>query len=309
MERRTFNRLGFGLLAGLGVFSLVSFILGVFIGLFLFGTYFFSNDLDTITNALVDLTFFTSAAASGAFLLVFWLIVRNLPTERIVQSSLSVPQFLGFACVSIGAVQIFNQISVWLGQLLRFLNFTPLAEEAGMGMSEINPWVFYFSVCIVAPVCEELIFRKILLDRLRPFGDKIALLYSGFAFGLFHTNFGQFLFASVLGLILGYVVIKTGKIWYAIALHFIVNFFGSVVTQALPQWPVYGPPTLTILIWAFVLSAAVLFGFYCKRIILDPPGYRFSAPLYTDTILGNGGTLSFLIVSALLTLSTAFFIA
>ena len=46
---------------------------------------------------------------------------------------------------------------------------------------------------IIAPVMEELVFRKYLVDRLVPYGQKTAVVLSGLFFGLFHGNFISFL--------------------------------------------------------------------------------------------------------------------
>ena len=85
----------------------------------------------------------------------------------------------------------------------------------------------------VAPVVEEIIFRKLLLDRLRRFGDLAAILLSGIVFGLFHMNLLQFLYASVLGFIFAYVTLKTNTIRYSIILHVLINMIGTVVAPLL----------------------------------------------------------------------------
>jgi membrane protease YdiL (CAAX protease family) len=44
-----------------------------------------------------------------------------------------------------------------------------------------------------------------------------------------HGNLSQFFYAFGLGLLLGYVYARTGKLRYSIGLHMIINFMGSFV--------------------------------------------------------------------------------
>ena len=76
-----------------------------------------------------------------------------------------------------------------------------------------------------------------MIDRLSRFGDVVAILVSSVAFGLFHGNFYQFFYSTMLGIILGFVYTKTGKWLYTAILHMVINFFGSVV--ALPMIRIY----------------------------------------------------------------------
>lgn len=94
-------------------------------------------------------------------------------------------------------------------------------------------WISAIFVCIVAPIGEELVFRKLIIDRTHKYGAVVSVFLSALMFGLMHGNFYQFFYAFMIGLVLGYVYYSTGKIWYTILLHMIVNFFGSIVTTIL----------------------------------------------------------------------------
>ena len=93
--------------------------------------------------------------------------------------------------------------------------------------SSVLPRVLY--VGILAPIFEELIFRKLLIDHLLPRGKFFAIFVSALSFGLFHGNFNQFFFATFLGLVFGYVYVKTGKIYYSMGFHFIINMTTTAV--------------------------------------------------------------------------------
>ena len=98
-----------------------------------------------------------------------------------------------------------------------------------------NPIPRIIVIGILAPIFEELIFRKLLIDRLSRYGSFIAIIVSGLFFGLFHGNFSQFFFATGIGLLFAFLYAKTGKILLTIILHMIVNLFSSVITTTAIQ--------------------------------------------------------------------------
>ena len=91
-------------------------------------------------------------------------------------------------------------------------------------------WLVFICTVIIAPIGEELIFRKLLIDRVAPFGELSSVLLSGLTFGLFHGNFNQFFYAFFLGCLMGFVYAKTRNILHSVLMHMAVNFFGSVVS-------------------------------------------------------------------------------
>ena len=102
------------------------------------------------------------------------------------------------------------------------------------------PWyVMLLSVVLIGPFFEELLFRKLLLDRTRVYGEKTAILFSAIAFGLFHLNPEQFFYATLLGLVFGYVYLRTGKLWICWLLHSLFNVFGGLIPSLLFQYAGY----------------------------------------------------------------------
>ncbi len=89
-------------------------------------------------------------------------------------------------------------------------------------------WSVMFLV-VLGPFFEEWMFRKQLIDHTRKYGEKTAILLSAVAFGLFHMNLFQFFYAFGLGLVLGYVYMRTSKLRYSVAMHMLLNFNGGVL--------------------------------------------------------------------------------
>lgn len=90
-------------------------------------------------------------------------------------------------------------------------------------------------VAVLAPIFEELVFRKLIIDRTIRYGELMSILFSSLAFGLFHCNLYQIFYAFVLGLILGYVYVRTGNVILTIIMHMCVNASSSVLAPLAPQ--------------------------------------------------------------------------
>lgn len=121
-------------------------------------------------------------------------------------------------------------VGVYAGNFIEFLGFptgglTSVGPENGNLFLTLIPLLY---AVFGAPVIEELIFRKTLLDVLHPYGQRCAALVTALLFGLMHGNSGQFLLAFLLGLLFAAVYLKTGNILYTMLLHFVINLTASV---------------------------------------------------------------------------------
>jgi hypothetical protein len=96
-------------------------------------------------------------------------------------------------------------------------------------VTSLPPWVMILFAVVIGPIVEELIFRRLIIDRLSMHGDGFAVIVSAVAFGVFHQNLYQLFYATFLGFILGYLYVKTRNVIYPMILHVIFNFLGSVV--------------------------------------------------------------------------------
>ena len=126
-----------------------------------------------------------------------------------------------------------------VGTMVHRLITLPFGGDGSNVVAELlvgsNPIPRIIVIGILAPIFEELIFRKLLIDRLSRYGSFIAIIVSGLFFGLFHGNFSQFFFATGIGFLFAFLYSKTGKIHLTIILHMIVNMYTSVITTTAVQ--------------------------------------------------------------------------
>jgi uncharacterized protein len=88
-----------------------------------------------------------------------------------------------------------------------------------------------FAVVIVAPLCEELFFRAFLFRALWSVGPApIAIVLSGFAFGVFHFNIAVLIPFTVIGMIFAWIYLRSGSLWTPILAHAMVNGISFALT-------------------------------------------------------------------------------
>jgi len=177
------------------------------------------------TDMLVQYFLAMGIAYIPVYLMLCW-----LPKDRKPLMKLSAEDFIVCAVASLGLGYLLNFAGTFLNAVI--------GQFTGKSLLEMNPVVemtealtpsMLLYMCVVGPVMEEVMFRGWLLKRARLFGDWTAVLFTAIMFGLMHGNLSQFLYAAVIGLIFGYVAVKTNSIRYTIGLHMVVNTFSATV--------------------------------------------------------------------------------
>jgi hypothetical protein len=86
-------------------------------------------------------------------------------------------------------------------------------------------WVMLLIIAVTPSITEEITVRGIILSGYNQKNKYIAAIMSGIIFGLFHLNGQQFLYATALGVLFGYLVRITNSIFITMAAHFTINGF------------------------------------------------------------------------------------
>jgi len=189
--------------------------------------------------ALTHQCWFTSAlAVLPTYLLGFPAFLLALPPapERAQlpeKRRLGGRRFLVLLLCCFGFLMPGNLIGRGLDLLISRMTGIGSGDPLNALVTETPLWLLAPVTVLVAPVMEELCFRKLLLDRMRTIDKPTAMLYSALAFGLMHGNLQQFFYAFGVGLILAGIYLRTGRLWYCILVHMLVNFMGSVVVMLL----------------------------------------------------------------------------
>ncbi len=87
-------------------------------------------------------------------------------------------------------------------------------------------------LAILAPVMEEVLFRGILLESVREkYSNGRAIVVSALMFGVIHVIPQQVVNAFVIGLILGFIYVRTDSLWPVIIIHALNNAMAYVIMQ------------------------------------------------------------------------------
>lgn len=112
-------------------------------------------------------------------------------------------------------------------------------NQASQGLNTSLLWADLLSVAIFAPLVEELIFRGLVLSRLRKAMPAwLAVLLQGLVFGFVHGQLVWIVYATLFGLLLGYVRLRTDSLKASILLHMGFNlssFFIGIFFYLAPQ--------------------------------------------------------------------------
>jgi membrane protease YdiL (CAAX protease family) len=97
----------------------------------------------------------------------------------------------------------------------------PILVESQDGVAKFILWV---TVAIAAPFFEELLFRGFLLPSLtKLISVWPAIVISGFLFALAHLNLADIMPLAVLGMVMGFVYVRSGNLLAPMLLHALWN--------------------------------------------------------------------------------------
>ncbi|WP_263390568.1 CPBP family intramembrane glutamic endopeptidase [Bifidobacterium rousetti] len=106
---------------------------------------------------------------------------------------------------------------------------SPTSEGIDQSAVTVSMWLY---IGLIGPICEEVMFRGVLMKELKPFGRNFAIVTSALLFGLFHGDVVQGAFAFLMGLLLGFVAMEYSLVW-SIAIHIFNNAILSGVVDGL----------------------------------------------------------------------------
>ena len=211
--------------------------LNLFFLILLLGAIVFSYSADlAITSKIFE--FFKTAEGEiigdACFILTTLFFIKKATGTN---NTHELKKFLGIRAINLFTLLLivtigycFHHIEIWFEEITNYVNYFDLDFSKGIAV-QLYPYssvLWFISLCIVAPIVEEVIFRGMLQQRLINSGLGVwsAIIITSIAFCLIHTHYGFGLLALMpLALLLGYVRHKTDNLFYCIALHAQYNLF------------------------------------------------------------------------------------
>ncbi len=265
------------------------------------------NDWYVWVVAMLPMYFLAMPAAA--------LLLRLIPAKAPQKQKLHPLMWFGFLslcfALSLGGSYLGNLLAALLSQLTGLKLQNDVQQLVSVAPFGIN----LLFAGILAPIFEELFYRKLVIDRLLRYGDLPAILLSGVAFGLIHGNFQQFFYATAVGFLLGYVYVRTGNLLYTVSLHMAFNLIGGVFsTEILRRMNgAQLPPLQDVTGWLMLLAYLAFCGLaiIVSVVFICLFGKRFRASLgkgectlarreWARVLLLNPGIWLFLLVAVLM---------
>jgi hypothetical protein len=143
--------------------------------------------------------------------------------------------------------------------------------------SNIKEYLLSFIVIALTPgICEEVMFRGMIMRTYEVYGRKKAIILSAVLFGLFHFNLQNLLGPIFLGLMFGVLVSKTKSLLSSIIGHIVNNtvaltigFLSNDIQKASTD---IMPDTSVIAYGSFVLGIiALLFWLIVRKLLISFP--------------------------------------
>lgn len=320
-HKKLFSKLGFAFLIFMLVAQGLSVVVGVVVGLINPALLEDQNVLLVISCVIQYLVAFP----------VFYLMIRNIPKRAPYKNKVDIKRFLKYGAASMFFMYVGNSISTFLMTAVATALGRVPENSVDTVLTNTNIIISAILVGIIGPIVEELIFRKLFMDRLTVYGDVIAILLPALVFGLFHGNLYQFFYAFLLGVIFGYIYLKTGKIIYSTILHVFINLFCGVLPSAIFSMLNYDElveilstgaiteeyivanmfPLVLFMIYTYGLLAMVGVGMFVlfrniKNIYINKGDVRFPKGTVGDIVFFNVGTI-LLITSCILLIAYSTF--
>lgn len=219
-HRKIFSRIGFNYLA-LALIPILFQILLVNIISLWDATLIRDTNFQTILSSLTNYIL---------ILPIFMYLMGKIKSSKIDKERLNLKKTIEYFCIALTLMWIGNLIGMVITTIIGNTLTNDVINPIEQLIQNSSIYVNLLVISILAPIFEELFFRKLLIDRTIKYGAKLSIFLSALIFALFHGNLSQFFYAFLLGGFFAFVYIKTGKIIYSISLHAFVNFFGSVAS-------------------------------------------------------------------------------
>jgi sodium transport system permease protein len=259
--------------------------MAVFCGLLLlllhfFANFMFPNSLDSWANVA-----FSTVILQFVLMLLPTVLLAFFFTRQRLKTFLIQPTSTWSCLLAILLAACLHPLAMQLQNLIQWIYpINSGTSEALLPISNLiaaTPWYYVVLVVAVIPaICEELIFRGFLLSGFRRLGNAwTAIALSSLFFAIVHGILQQSLNAFAMGLVIGYIAVKTGSLFPCILYHLTHNsitlFYSRLDSNGTTDskfvdWIFYQDPQqqyhyeLPVLAISCCVAAAIFF--YYKRL-------------------------------------------
>ena len=222
---------------------------------------------DKITLAII----YRSTAYILDIPMIYYFIRNNKKKKYFVtKEKMNIGSFIGCFALMIFIMVLIN-ISFFIFELKIGNNSGDILSNESISYTYIT----FFSAVFIAPIVEEMIFRGVIMNDLKEYEYKTAIIINSVLFGLAHTEIKKVIITIFLGIIFSYVAYRY-SLRYSVLLHMVWNLNSSMGSIFY-----YNKMPDEMIIWfVAVLSLALIvisiFGIIKKKYIMIFSIFRLS---------------------------------
>lgn len=154
-------------------------------------------------------------------LILIWAIFRHLPLQETFYLYPADWRLLGLSML---IAFTWWPVAIGLGTLMEQL-FSMIGPppEIPPPHNTLDAIGYFIAIVILAPLCEEPVFRGLIMRGWLRYGFVAGVVGSGILFGLQHAQLTNLVPLSLVGVVLGIVTFRAGSLWPAILVHATYN--------------------------------------------------------------------------------------
>jgi membrane protease YdiL (CAAX protease family) len=137
----------------------------------------------------------------------------NMPKAREVILAIALPVILFPAVLCLGNIALL---------IIEYI-FNTTDVSATMNFMNYNIFLLIFLVALLPGICEETLFRGVLLKGFQKNGIVFGIVLSSILFGMVHMDFQRFIAQAAMGAVAGIIVYRTNSIFCGMIVHFTHN--------------------------------------------------------------------------------------
>lgn len=232
-----------------------SLLLRIFTAIFLNNFTYFLIGLFNIADSNNTQTWIFQAIITIIITFISINRLKVLTTLKINQTlkipKISIYTFIKILFISISILFLTGIFSKIIGNISN----SSLTNSVVSSFNTIPSLFFsFFTICIIIPFCEELLFRGYVQNSLTNIDFISRIIITSLLFALIHTSLSQFILAFLLGIIFSITTEKYSSILPSIIIHTCINTLSFAENLLL-----YNKYTLIInLLYIFILTITIL---------------------------------------------------
>ncbi len=129
-------------------------------------------------------------------------------------------------CIALGVICLFGFICLTscFDEFLKTIGYS-IKSDLGIPLDNFG-WFILTAIIggLLPAICEELIFRGIIINGLRKnMKNGLAIVLSALMFAIMHGSLQQFIYPFCMGLVFGFVAVRTGSVVSSMIIHGVSN--------------------------------------------------------------------------------------